>query len=87
MRREDMLAGLLAQAVLLYAQRAQPLGARAFKELEVVGIKHNAAGIRVFPVNAQRPLECAGCPLSQGASPVGLRPLADAPLSWPLKSE
>jgi hypothetical protein len=37
--------------VLANAKRAQPLGTRAFKKFQVVGVKHNATGICVFPIN------------------------------------
>jgi hypothetical protein len=39
----------------VHAQRAQPLGARALEELQVVCIEDDAAGIGVFPIDAYRP--------------------------------
>ena len=53
------LAGMLAAWLgqLLDAEAAQPLGAGALEELEVVGVEHDAAGVGVFPVHAHRPVE------------------------------
>ena len=49
---------------------AQPLGARALEELQVVGVEHHAAGVGVFPVDAQRVREGvqAGCGHAGAAS-------------------
>ena len=41
-------------ALLRVAERAQPFGARALEELQVVGVEDDAAGVGVFPVHAQR---------------------------------
>ena len=50
-------ASLVVQLVmlLLQAQGAQPFGAGTLKELQVVGIKHNAACIGVFPIHPHGP--------------------------------
>ena len=50
----NMRAGAFAQLLLAEAQRAQPLGARALEELQVVGVEDHAAGVGVFPVDAHR---------------------------------
>ena len=54
---DEHAAELFAQALLLDAQGAQPLGAGALEELEVVGVEHDAAGVGVFPVHAHGPCE------------------------------
>jgi len=42
------------QRLLADAERAQPFGARAFAELQVVGVVHDAAGIGVLVIDADR---------------------------------
>ena len=42
---------------LVDAERAQPFGARALHELQVVRVVHDAAGVGVLPVHAHRPDE------------------------------
>src|SRR5688572_2594171 len=50
----ELAAGFLSELSLLHAQRAQPFGAAALHELEVVGIEHDAAGVGVLPIHADR---------------------------------
>ena len=49
---DEHAAGLVAQRLLVHAERAQPFGAGALEELDVVGVVDDAAGVRVFPVDA-----------------------------------
>ena len=51
---DEDAARLFAQLPLRDAERAQPFGAGALHELQVVGVEHDAAGIGVFPVDAHR---------------------------------
>ncbi len=50
---------LALQPLLREAARAQPLGARALEEAQVVGVVDDATGIGVLPVDARRPAEAA----------------------------
>lgn len=57
-RAHDEADALLAQQALLGdAERAQPLGAGALAEAQVVGVIDHAAGVGVFVVHANRPAE------------------------------
>ena len=42
------------QRLLAEAEAAQPLGARALEELEVVGVEDDAGGVGVFPIDTDR---------------------------------
>ena len=53
-------ASFFAQRLLADAGGAQPLGAGALEELQVVGIEHHAAGIGVLPVHTHRVAKAAG---------------------------
>ena len=50
-------ARAFAQAALLDAQGAQPFGAGPLEELQVVGIEDDAAGVGVFPIDANGEFE------------------------------
>src|SRR4029453_15598828 len=50
-------ARAFAQAALLDTQGAQPFGAGPLEELQVVGIEDDAAGVGVFPIDANGELE------------------------------
>ena len=54
-REDDAL--FRAQLVLLEAERAQPFGAATLHEAQIVGIEDDAGGIRVFVIDAHRPVE------------------------------
>jgi hypothetical protein len=41
--------------LLAVAQGSEPFGSCAFKKFQVIGIKHNATGIGVFPIHAKGP--------------------------------
>ena len=47
----------VAHALLLDALRAQPLGARALEKTQITGMIDHAAGVGVFPVDADGPGE------------------------------
>src|SRR5205085_8267686 len=49
----------LAQRLLADAEAAQPFGARALEELQVVGVEDDAGRVGVFPVDAHRQAEGA----------------------------
>src|SRR6478735_7887390 len=49
-----------AQRLLAEAEAAQPLGAGALEELQVVGVEDDAGGVGVFPVDAHRRAEVGG---------------------------
>ena len=65
-----------AQHLLLEAEAAQPFGAGALEELEVVGIEDDAGGVGVFPVDAHRPAERRGVVGRAGVARCRHRPAA-----------
>src|SRR5678815_5391519 len=75
-----------AQRLLAEAEAAQPFGAGALEELQVVGVEDDAGGVGVFPVDAHRLAEVDGrFPLHRDdsqrtpapSSPSGLQLLVD----------
>ncbi|MPM89617.1 hypothetical protein SDC9_136729 [bioreactor metagenome] len=52
--------GLFPHVVLAETDGAQPLGAGALEELQVVRIEHDTTCVGVFPVDAHRPFEGRG---------------------------
>jgi hypothetical protein len=52
-------ARTVAQTLLLHTQCSELFGAGTFKKFQVVGIKNDAAGVGVFPIDTQRPSEFA----------------------------
>jgi hypothetical protein len=52
-------ARVVGELALIDAARAQPLGAGALEELQVVGIEDDAACIGILVVHAHRPDEAA----------------------------
>jgi hypothetical protein len=55
-----MAPSLSRQLALVDARVAQPFGAGAFEEFQVVRVEDDAAGIGVFVINADIPVERYG---------------------------
>jgi hypothetical protein len=54
---DDECDAVAAELLLAEAEAAQPLGARALEELQVVGVEDDPRGVGVFPVDANRDAE------------------------------
>src|SRR6478735_10750711 len=78
-----------AQRLLAEAEAAQPLGAGALEELQVVGVEDDAGGVGVLPVDSHRDAErhlfflaphhalSQAGPAGRAAAPSGLQLLVD----------